>query len=150
MRVIRVIAGLLPPCFWNRSLRDRRYPRSFCRAVTPQKNMPAVGTNFESLVTWPTPGSTQSTASWPDADKAVGRKASQPHPVVPAWANPMPAPLTQQPPHWWQRGGGASWPAPWTGHKRPHSAVSSLLHHQRSRPTRMAGRGRENINGYTV
>ena len=46
--------------------------------------MPAVGTDFESPVTWPTPGSTQSTASWPDADEAVGRKASQPHPVAPA------------------------------------------------------------------
>ena len=95
MRVIRVIVGLLPPCFWNRSLRDRRYPRFFGHSVTPQKKMPAVGTDFESPVTWPTPGYTQSTASWPDADEAVGRKASQPHPVAPAWGSPMPARLTQ-------------------------------------------------------
>ena len=101
-------------------------------------------------MTWPTPGSTQSTASWPDADEAVGHKASQPHPLAPAWGSPMPAPLTQQPAHWWQRGGGASWPVPGTGHERPHSAVSLLLHHQRSQPTRMAERRRENINGYTV
>ena len=40
--------------------------------------MPAVGTDFESPVTWPTPDSTQSTALWPDADEAVSRKASYP------------------------------------------------------------------------
>ena len=60
--------------------------------------MTAVGTDFESPVTWPTPGSTEYAASWPDDDEAVGRKASQPHPVAPAWGSPMPAPLTEQPP----------------------------------------------------
>ena len=152
MRVIRVIFAPLPPCFWKRYPLYRRSARSVCcphSAVTPQKKMMAVGTDFDSPVARPTPGSTESTTSCPDANEAVGRKASQPHPVAPAWGSPMPAPLTQQHPHWWQRGGGASWPVPWTGHERPHSAVSCLLHHQRSHPTLMAGRGRENINRYT-
>ena len=122
----RVMFAMLPPCFWHCYALSRRSARSvYCPhcAVTPEKKMTAVGTDFESPVTWPTPGSTESAASWPDADEAVGRKASRPHPVAPARGSPMRAPLTQQPPHWWQRGGGASWPVPWTGHKQPHSAV---------------------------
>ena len=85
MRVIRVIFALLPPFFRNRYPRYRRPARSVCyphSAATPQKKMPAVGTDFDSPVTWPTPGSTESTASWPDVDEAVGPKASQPSPPI--------------------------------------------------------------------
>ena len=88
--------------------------------------MRAFGTDFDSPVTGPTPGSTESSASWPDADEAVGRKASQPPPPrdarmgQPNASTPYPTP----PPHWCQRGGGALWPGPWTGHKRPPIIVS--------------------------
>ena len=122
----RVMVTMPPPCFRKRYSCSRRSARSVCCphcAVTPQKKMTTIGTDFDSPVTWPTPGSTESAASWPDADEAVGCKVSEPHPVTPAWGSPKPSPLIQQQPHWWQRRGGASWPVPWTGHKRPHGAV---------------------------
>ena len=102
MRVFRVIFALLPPCSWNRYAHYRRSARFVCcphSTTTPQKKMMAVRTDFDSPVTRPTPGSTESAASKPDADEAVERTVSQPHPVAPASGSPMPAPLTQQPPH---------------------------------------------------
>ena len=44
-RTVTMAGMMFPPCFWGQSLRDRRYPRSFCHSVTPQKKMPAVGTH---------------------------------------------------------------------------------------------------------
>ena len=112
----------LRPSFWERSPRFFRFPRHVshastmlldrspcsCRSagsvccphsvVTPPAKKTLVGTDFDSPMTRPTPGSTESAFFWPDANEAVGGKASQPRPVAPAWGSPTPVPLTQHPP----------------------------------------------------